>query len=168
MTTTTDLPNWEFPDITDPAARTQARISIVKPLWDRGLSAGQIMYHFVGASRNAIIGLVHRNKWQRAKSVPHVTRRAAPNPHKPVKRPPGRPKIERTTIEPESEKVDWIHTERRPLAGTVPIRLIDLPSRAGVLCRFPVQGGYCGQPSGEAMYCDGHHRFMYSARPDDE
>lgn len=167
MTVTADtLPVWS--ELTGDERR-----EMIKPLWDAGHSAGDIMRHFVGATRNAIIGVVHRAKWQRAPSVNLANsvrknkerRKAVPNPPKPKVI-----KVKPATIDPVTlgdqvtEKVDWIHQERPPLPGTTPISLVDLPAREGGVCRFPVQGGYCGVQTGENMYCGAHHRCMYTSR----
>lgn len=161
MTTTLDLPIWS--DLS-----SDERRDLIKPLWDAGKSAGDITRYFIGASRNAIIGVVHRSKWQRAPSVSKANsdrankmrRKAAPNPQ--VKRKPVAALREEPDI--KVDKVDWIHTERPPLPGTVPVRMIDLPTREGGMCRFPVIGGYCGVHTGEDKYCEAHHRFMYQVR----
>jgi len=54
-----------------------------------------------------------------------------------------------------------IANNRAPLAGTTPVDILSLPNRPGVLCRFPVIGGYCGAASGTHMYCQAHHAIMY-------
>jgi hypothetical protein len=160
VTVTIDpLPDW-------PTSSRETRIEIVKPLWDSGLSASQIMFHFVGASRNAVIGLIHRNGWQRSSELNRLNngrhdlgkRKAAPNPPKRI----AKPKMQRVEPSIPSERPDWIHTERPPLAGTTPVSILALPYNPGTMCRFPVKGGYCGQHSGDEMYCEPHRRFMYS------
>lgn len=57
-------------------------------------------------------------------------------------------------------------TELRPaawasLGDAKPISLMDLPDRPGVLCRWPVTGGYCGLPSGDRTYCSDHHKMAF-------
>lgn len=161
MTVTYDLPIWS--NLTGDERR-----DLIKPLWDAGKSAGDITRYFIGASRNAVIGVVHRSGWQRAPSVAQSNttranqrrRKPAPNPVKKAK------PVAALREEPDIkvEKVDWIHTERPPLPGAVPVRLIDLPTREGGMCRFPVIGGYCGIPTGEDKYCEAHHRFIYQVR----
>ena len=58
--------------------------------------------------------------------------------------------------QPEPTGPEW-----EPLPGTTPISLMDLPDRRFVVCRWPVTGGYCGQPSGARTYCEHHHARAY-------
>lgn len=135
-----------------------------------GKSASQIAAMY-GTTKNAIIGY-----WGRVKNRGHVlppVGSAKPKP-KPVRapkpKPPPRPEPDRIAVPPPMpvDRTDWTTQCRPPLAGVPPVSLVDLPNREGVRCRFPVTGGYCGAPSGEAMYCPDHHGFVYAKRPPDE
>lgn len=163
-----DPPDWQ--SLTAPERR-----AIFEPLWVSGKSAGEITFYFLNASRNAVIGAVSRAKLKRGK-----TRTAKPNPRKP-RVPRVKPamaiKSDKNTnqervialdMDPPGTRSRYIDENRPPLAGTVPIGIMDLPGRSGVLCRFPVVGGYCGQASGDHTYCETHRRYAYKAREVDE
>lgn len=161
----TDLPNWT--DLTGPE-----RDAIIRPLWAAGKSAGQIQHYFIGATRNAIIGYIHRAKLPK-RLMPtnqHSKKKPKPRSDKPKSRPAPKPKPMAYTapftqipdLEPPPQSVlDMINSDRAPLAGTVPIDILALPNRPGVRCRFPVTGGYCGAPSGDHTYCPTHHAIAY-------
>lgn len=161
--TAPDLPNWH--DLT-----TDARKAHVLPLWLEGKSAGEIAATFRNASRNAVIGIVNRAKMKRGKTAP------AKNPRKPrtprVKPPMAiKPKphehpdrVVSIDIDPPVSASKWIDQDRPPLPGATPISIMDLPNREGIVCRFPVQGGFCGVASGDHTYCETHRRYAYTAR----
>lgn len=46
-------------------AWTESRVATVEKLWADGLSAAEIAKQLGGTTRNAVIGVVHRNGWQR-------------------------------------------------------------------------------------------------------
>lgn len=151
----------------------EEKIALVKPLYEAGNSCGQIADMFMGVTRNMIIGCIHRSnaikKRPRKPPVKKPIVPPAPKPkpavaRKPLPAQPGTPPIIQVLPEPDmpSERV-WhmINNNRPPLAGIAPTALIDLPTREGVVCRFPVVGGYCGAASGDAMYCKTHHAIMY-------
>lgn len=167
-TTSEGPPNWH-------EISTEARRNIIRPLWLEGLSAGEIARgHFVNATRNAIIGYVARMKLSRGK----VT--ARPNPQKPKApkaRKPTPARIAKADSKRERAEVpeddmpkardgfDLVRDYRPPLAGSVPLTLMQLPnSPTGVACRFPVQGGFCGiPPDGEKdVYCRTHSRLAHA------
>lgn len=141
------------------------RVSTIGEMWLNGLSAGQIAIA-LKTTRNVIIGMVHRNHINRerrvavpsskppARAKPHVTKARAPTiPREPIMR---------------QSADDMIASNRPPIDGIEPISLLELPNRPGIKCRFPVIGGYCGAPSGERMYCEHHHRYVYSPREADK
>ena len=141
--------------------------AIIGPLWAEGKSAGEIAMHFIGATRNMIIGVVHRRKMP-ARLKPERVKSTK------TKRPPdqvlAKPKPNRNTIvrteTPRPEPriyFDALNLEREPIRGTTPISILELPNRPGVKCRFPVKGGYCGRPSGDQTYCPTHYRLAYTA-----
>jgi hypothetical protein len=160
--TTDPRPDWLTLD------RDQRR-EIVLPLWLEGKSARDIAAKFQNATRNGIIGLVARAKLPKRANkvrdkVAPKTKKAKPakSRYKPSIMPnPNR--MAEPDLKPEPSFA-W-DRERPPLPGITPIGILSLPGRAGVLCRFPVIGGYCGAPSGEKMYCADHHGFVYSAQP---
>lgn len=145
---------------------TAERDAIITPLWADGLSAGVIAdTAFIGATRNMVIGRVHRAKLpkrnERTNLPPRSKKRKLPmaivshSAFVSVSEPD----------EPTQSVMDMIARNRPPLPWTKPIGILDLPSRPGVRCRFPVTGGYCGVECGDKMYCVDHHAIMY--RPSD-
>lgn len=146
----------------------------IRPLWTDGKSASEIAAYFVGATRNSIISALSRGKMVGTKNKitsaqaslrakkskePHKTKTKHKNPMSVVS------SSAFVTIAnpdpPSSSVMAMIETNRPPLAGTTPISILDLPNRLGVVCRFPVIGGYCGVKSGDQMYCKTHHAVMY-------
>lgn len=138
------------------------RAEIIAPLWADGKSASRIAAeNFQNATKNMIIGVVAKLRYVRKPKPPALPKA------KPVKMPKPEP-----VMAPETESNATIRhliaNNRPPLDGTVPVSLLDLPSaERGVACRFPVDGGYCGQPVGgdEHRYCKPHRALMYRAVP---
>lgn len=159
----TALPDWTT---LSPDQKRDA----IRPLWEADASAREISMHFVNASRNSIISALNRYGMVREKKIsvhrattkpraPRVPR--APKP-KPATKPPRPAAYIPYEEEPPSQSVmEMINGNRPPLAGTVPVSLVDLPSRKGVMCRWPVIGGYCGAACGDDMYCKDHATFAY-------
>lgn len=147
------------------------RMAIISPLWFNGLSNATIAMRFTGATRNSVIGQIHRAKLKRVPGTPKVktTRRATKikyaEKEKPsVKATPMRHSpIIIPTVNPDIPVAldKMITTNRPPLAGIVPISILELPMRPGVRCRFPVEGGYCGADSGDQVYCPTHDRICH-------
>lgn len=139
------------------------RVSTIGEMWLNGLSAGQIAIA-LKTTRNTIIGIVHRNHINRERrvAVPSSKPPARAKPHVTKARLPVAPRIMVAVVRQSAD--DMIANNRPPIDGIAPISLLELPNREGVMCRFPVIGGYCGAPSGERMYCDHHHRYVYTPR----
>lgn len=168
--TVNGLPNWQ-------SLNGEARLEIITPMWQAGKSAMEIAMCFSNASRNAIVSAIRRGKitGPNSKSSAIRTRMlmvrrenaGKPKPpktktvRKPVAAKP--PLIERLPEPdlPPSRVQQMIDGNRPPLPGCAPVPLIELPNRPGVMCRFPVEGGYCGAGCGDAMYCDTHQAIMY-------
>jgi len=158
------LPDWK-------TMPTDERLKIVSTEWDHGMSAGQITWLFQNATRNAVIGLIHRAKLPtRERSNPVKTRTKAKVEPKPKPKKPSSVSASAFTAyidpaEPTASVMDMIENNRAPLAGMTPVDIMGLPSRPGVLCRFPVDMdgimGYCGIRCGDKMYCPDHYRVMY-------
>lgn len=163
--TTDAIPDWS-------TLNTTEKMAIITPAWMDGKSANDIAWMFQGASRNAIIGMIHRQKLptRSAASTPKPGIKPKPKIPKPPKpKKPSKPSAISATafvsmpepIPPTDSVMHMIENNRAPLAGTTPISILHLPNRPGVLCRFPVVGGYCGLSSGDKMYCPDHHRIVY-------
>jgi len=142
----------------------------IRPLWMEGKSASEIASQFTGATRNSIISALHRGKMTGSSNKP--VKAAATKAPKISNKVQGREKprsavtLPKFSAHPDAEPpsasvMEMIENNRPPLAGTTPISILDLPNRPGVLCRFPVVGGYCGQPSGDKTHCKAHHGIMY-------
>lgn len=170
-------PDWNFPDIEgDQYAKRDARLAIVKPLWEKGKSASEIAAHFDNCNRNKVIGILNRANLHRARKPKLGKRKAAPNPVKRTAPAKPKPIRNRNTVvaqraEPhpaEPVASAWIDKERPPIEGTTPISILQLPNRPLGICRFPVQGGYCGVECGEKVYCTTHHAHAHVqyVRPD--
>lgn len=157
----TGLPHW--PDLS-----ASERMAIVTPLWLSGQSNSQIATRFTGATRNSVIGQIHRAKLVRARSQPKAKSTPKKSPRLPIAKAieakPARhaPPVPEHTNPDVPVAVDrMITTNRPPLAGVKPISILDLPYRSGTLCRFPVEGGYCGAASNDQVYCPTHHRICH-------
>lgn len=122
------------------------KLALVYPLWISGMSANQCAAR-LETTRNSIIGVISRAK------VPKAERTI-----KPVVPKPSRKLRVPKDIPHKTEPVEIAETAWLPLSGSSPITIMDLPPRSGVVCRWPVAGGYCGLPSGEAVYCATHTR----------
>lgn len=157
------LPIW--PNLTPEEKRT-----MVRPLWDAELTTRQIAAHFTGATRNSIISVVHRGKMpmrpideQTKTALREKTKRVVVS-RKPIPAQPGTPPIVQRMPEPDEPPASvlaMITSNRPPLPGSSPVTMADLPTRTGVMCRFPVVGGYCGLSCGDEMYCKEHKTIMY-------
>lgn len=160
----TNLPIW-------PTLTNAEKMAIILPAWNDGKSAGEIAWLFSGASRNAIIGVIHRAKLpKRPDDIETGGRTARPKITKPKPIKPSAKSASAFVSRPEPDPVDnsvmhMIQNNRAPLAGTTPVDILALPNRIRVMCRFPVDLdghlGYCGIPSGDRMYCETHHAVMY-------
>lgn len=175
----------EFPDWR--ALSIAEREAIVIPLWQDKKSATDIALRFRNASRSSVIGLVNRARkrlkgllpdGQRFRSGWNITPKGSA--HRATGKPRGRPaqKPNRNTVvfrqaaaevaeipqtSASADGFDPLNDLLPPLDGYPPISMLELPERAGKLCRYPVLGGYCGAPSGAEMYCTAHQRRIYTA-----
>lgn len=129
---------------------------LVKTFWIAGASAGETAMRIPGANRNKVIGIWTRLKLKRemTKAAKSAQVRAA----RPKKEPMPKPAPVVNQDRSVQEMVDYLPD---PIDGHVPIGIMDLPSRPGVRCRFPVVGGYCGAPSDEKTYCEHHMAIAY-------
>lgn len=152
----TPIPDWK-------SLSTEERRAIFEPAWNGGATAQEISFLFTNVTRCAVIGAVHRAKLP--KRPPNNGNPSRVKIHKP--RPATKTVAHSAFITdpdappPSASVMHMIDNNRAPLAGVVPISLLDLPNREGVRCRFPVDGGYCGAQSGDRMYCESHERIVY-------
>jgi hypothetical protein len=129
------------------ATWTDARKEMVRDLWAQGYSAGEIARQLhPPVTRNAVIGLCHRNKF------PHGKRRTAPMPS-----PEPLPPAYFVREEPKPE----IRPRPRPQPPE-PLAFLGLPLHelSDSQCRWPDGDGpflFCGQPAVLASpYCRDH------------
>lgn len=164
---TTATPDWA--DLT-----REQKEAIIRPLWLGGKSAGEISHYFVGASRNAVIGVITRAKMGSRAALPNRARGKAEG--KRLSEAKAAKKIQRLPMAapafvshiPEPEPIrpgafNPLAGERPPIEGAAPISILELPNRPGGRCRFPVIGGYCGVHA-ETTYCPTHSRYAYQQR----
>lgn len=127
-----------------------------------GLSAGKICKHFVGVSRNAIIGKVARHKT--LKAIGLKGQEAKPSWVKREPAPPKKAKAVNTNVVAMKRAAPPAHRVW-PSAPTLfecrQVPLIDLKPRE---CKWPVNDAargevhlFCGLPAGEGPYCAGHY-----------
>lgn len=150
---------------------TDERIETLKKLYEDGLSASQIGAE-LGASRNAVIGKVHRIGLKRRGHRPAGLR---PHPqHKPQRHHPiSRPAIKRgAVVQIQQER----YVEPPPTDNVIPkgqrCSLLELTSKT---CRWPIGDPgsadffFCGGPSDNNLdqpYCSYHSRVAVKpARP---
>lgn len=158
----------------------QEREAIIQGPWLAGTPAGKIaLTYFRGANRNKIIGAVNRSPFKTARRdlPPRATnpaRERAPKSQTVIHRVRAPTKVattEKRPPAPEPEPPTWpdgydpIAMLPLPLPGVEPCDIMKLPTRgmkAVERCRFMVQGGYCGAPSGDEEWCRGHWPYVYS------
>lgn len=150
---------------------TEQRDDHIRPLWEGGKSASEIAATMFGATRNSVIGRIHRGKMVQRKPVKPKRAKPAKTKMPADQQMPKKPVRNRNTIStkpraetPPSEfhASKWLDEDRPPMPGTTPVSILDLPNRPGVKCRFPVQGGYCGIECGENVYCPTHHGYTHT------
>jgi GcrA cell cycle regulator len=173
-----------------PATWTDARIELLKQLWDKGASCSQIATALGGLSRNAVIGKVHRLALPR----PERKRARAPRPPRPPRPPRGGAQVESTRLAPFSARGSGkskLRAQARAVAApprrrpsrprlASPVALdqfnaaIPFEQRRTLLqltrasCRWPVgEPGrpdffFCGaRVEAGHPYCAGHRGFAY-------
>jgi GcrA cell cycle regulator len=137
---------------------TEERIALLKKLWAEGLSASEVARRFDGATRNSVIGKVHR-----LGLGGRVVQRAP----KPVG-----PRGRRRAQAPRPAWMSAPYTDARPLE---PIKLDDgrsatLLSLNERLCKFPIGDpnatdfAFCGRDVACGPYCAAHARLAYRPR----
>jgi len=175
------LPDW----LTMPRPE---RVEMLRTLVGRGFSMGQIACKFQNASRNAIIGLVHRVEKAEGKPMKRCNltgtrprKNSAPTIHIPKKKPPvsRRPTPAEvqvsTPVEVEIRQLAELHAPVDidriakadafvPIPGITPIPITELPNR--MRCRWPVETPgerhfACGADTASEthVYCAPHRRL---------
>jgi GcrA cell cycle regulator len=136
----------------------------IKTLWDDGKTAGEIAAIF-GVERNAILGVIHRNKWQRggtkqgAAALTKMQHRRAKAEGKP---PPPSPKVFKIKRAPEDIQPPTFIPEPPAPAKALNVAFMDLRRNQ---CRWPLGESpflFCGLPQhGGRPYCPAHSRIAY-------
>lgn len=153
MTFLLSKPNWL-------ALTIPERIAIIRPLWADGQSGTEIAEQFINATRNAIIGAVHRAKLpdRPTKLLPkHSATRKADRARAVMVR-----KIAAFTQPP----IEPVLNFRAPEPDGIGIDLLKLTANS---CRWPVTHRpphkFCGAP-GDGTYCEKHRKMAYVVRPE--
>jgi GcrA cell cycle regulator len=150
---------------------TSERVELLKHYFNAGLSCSQIAGE-IGATRNAVIGKLHRLGLARPKDVlaGRLARtRVAKNPSRPK---PLRPKSWRLSIRTQHEMLMAAYPAS---AGTE--TAVDSPHKCSLLelsqaqCRWPISEPgaadfrFCGNGAVDGLsYCAGHARIAYRLR----
>lgn len=158
-----DRPSWR-------ALTHDQKVAVLREKWvEGGMTAGQIAALYSDATRNSIIGKVRRAKMHRGRVMTVKSagpdKKQQPRNHriKIVKMPDTSDDLPDTDI-PKAKLWDMINGNRPPLPGIVPISIMEMPARGR--CRFPVQGGYCGDTCHDPRtYCDAHYAISYVPVP---
>jgi GcrA cell cycle regulator len=145
---------------------TEDRIALLRELWLDGKSAAQIALTLGGATRNSVMGKVHRLK---------LGARAAP--HRPVARPVQQPPrrsapVKRPTLRPPFLEFD---EPEAPLAALNPRvfeggRVATVLTLTSAMCKFPIGDpsaedfAFCGRHTAHRGYCMHHARVVYRPR----
>jgi GcrA cell cycle regulator len=127
---------------------TEERERKLAELWAQDLSAAQIA-RLIGATRNAVIGKVHRM------GLPPRPRPAPKSRPRRVRVRRWRPAVQRMCVA----------TQAIVVSGFTPLCTLMELSRES--CRFPIGEpgapgfGFCGRPRVHGPYCAEHHRVCY-------
>jgi GcrA cell cycle regulator len=124
---------------------TVERKALVRRLWERGYTATQIANRLdIAVTRNAVIGLAHRNRWGHGMRQEDKPRK--PSPRKHATRP-----LPRSAPEPRQPV---------PAEGLTIFDLLDHHCRWPNGEQPPFQ--YCGHDKVDGSpYCAAHHRKAY-------
>jgi GcrA cell cycle regulator len=144
---------------------TEERVEMLQRLWGQGYSASQIATQLqCGASRNAVIGKIHRlNKRGEAKAARVRTGAyAAPAARR-------RPVL--SSAAPEARRMgppEWAFQPHRRIMLAEEPGLATSSTLAAHMCRWPIGDPdtsdftFCGKPQdGGRPYCEGHSRLAY-------
>ncbi|KAB2772148.1 GcrA family cell cycle regulator [Brucella anthropi] len=163
-----------------PATWTEERKSAVANLLREGLSAGQISTR-LGVSRNAVIGVIHRDKAlseiglvrgadrvrkPKAESSPYKSGRMKTAARSPARQSQPAPVVVVPIVEPEPVFVCDYGFELEPTIDPLGLPLADLNLRQ---CRFAVNNAakgeqhlFCGHPVKiGSSFCEHHHRRVF-------
>lgn len=140
---------------------TEERTELLKTLWGTNLTSTQIATELgQGATKNVVIGKGRRlGLPARGKKRPVTRGKGVAAKERQMRLRIERANTIKVYVGPQVTADDHRALKGAAwtaLAGVEPIPFMDLPDRRGVRCRWPVDGGYCGQASGEHTYCDIH------------
>ena len=126
-----------------------------------GLSAQEIADRFPGRTRNAVIGVIHRNGFYRARTE---------RKPKPLTRAPGLRAVAPSPSSPP-RPVRKNPKAQKPRPAAPPLRAVDTPTYDVLelgkdMCRFPVTADkphrFCGAPTDGGPYCAHHAQIVVS------
>lgn len=138
---------------------TDDRIAQLTDLWVKGFSCAQIAAELGHATRNAVIGKVHRLGLSREKEIRvKVDAPRAPREHKALAR------VVKSNGNSNSHRVLW-SVEAEPIemrcAAVEPLHLAEPETGK---CKYPYGDGpfsFCGHDAPGKTYCDLHHELCY-------
>lgn len=139
---------------------TDARIDYACQRWKDGASATEIAAEMGGATRNSVIGLVHRRGLARPATATQSAQRAAA----------ARPSLRRRQFNPVKVPLSPPPPEpaREPVVEDILDGTCTLVELNDARCRWPIgdpagaETSFCGRRAGgEGPYCLAHHKVAY-------
>jgi hypothetical protein len=144
--------------------------AVVKRMCEEGYSAGQIAAA-VGATRNAVMGVIHRNGWDRAPNAQHKT---LPSPPRAKRR---APKVVLNKIENHFGSIEKTIPKIIPSDGLTDLPPDQSPYAVSLFdaephhCRYPLTDAgpgflFCGDTKiPNSSYCERHDRLCIRIVP---
>jgi GcrA cell cycle regulator len=133
---------------------TDEQVELLTTLWRNGMSASQISKKLGGASRNAVLGKIHRLRLAGQERLSRTTHRATVSRSTPLAPRTARPVTRTRTA-----------YEDIPGPGLATIATLDRH-----MCRWPIgdpqtkEFTFCGRAA-STVYCDRHAVVAYTRRP---
>lgn len=153
---------------------TEENTKLCVKLWNEGLSASQVAQRISGATRNSVIGKIHRLGLSNQREAPRLVVR---KPRKAKRKPLNVYRHER--LDPSKLRIPRYQMVVHDLPPEPPkpdvllslVEITDREEAEGVkLCRFiygdprEAGSGYCGcEAAPGSSYCAGHHALMFTA-----
>ena len=143
---------------------TEDRVALLRELWLDGKSAAQIAHTLGGATRNSVMGKVHRLKLGPRASVHHpVARPSLPSPSRAA---PARRVVRVTAPAIDAQEEPLAHLHPSVFEGGKVATVLTLTS---AMCKFPIGDpsaddfAFCGRNAAHGPYCRHHARVVFKA-----